>query len=68
MTPSKLITNLMKAGWPQAKIAEHIGVSQATVSRILSGKHKNPRYHVVDRLRRLVEEVESFSGNNTSSN
>lgn len=68
MKPSTLIMTLMRAGWPQAQIAEHIGASQATVSRILSGKHKNPRYHVVDRLRRLVEEVESFSGNNTSSN
>lgn len=68
MRPSTLIMTLMKAGWPQAKIADYIGVSQATISRILSGKHKNPRYHVVDRLRRLVEEVESFNGNNTSSN
>jgi len=58
--PAQLISTLMRAGWSQEQIALAADTSQGTVSRIYSGRHKYPRYHVVDHLRRLVLELADF--------
>jgi transcriptional regulator with XRE-family HTH domain len=59
--PEQLIRTLLRAGWSQESIADSIGATQPTVSRILSGVHKDPRYSVVENLRRLVLTLDDFS-------
>lgn len=59
--PDELIRNLIRAGWSQEEVAASLEVTQPTVSRILSGKHKDPRYSVVEKLRNLVLGLEEFS-------
>ncbi len=59
--PDELVRALIRAGWSQGEIADAIDVTQPTVSRILSGQHKNPRYSAVERLRQLVQNLEEFS-------
>ena len=59
--PDELIRNLLKSGWSQEAIASALDVSQPTVCRILSGKHKDPRYSVVEKLRQLVLSISDFT-------
>lgn len=59
-TPSQLICTLIKAGWTQEKIGLAVEVSQATICRIYSGHHKDPRYSVVEKLRHLVLSLDEF--------
>lgn len=59
--PDELVRNLIRAGWSQENIANAIGASQPTVSRILSGRHKDPRYSVVKKLQELVLNLAEFS-------
>lgn len=54
LEPEELILTLIRAKWSQEEIAEAIEVSQPTICRILSGKHKDPRYSIVKKLRALV--------------
>lgn len=56
-TPDELVRTILRAGWKQEDIADTIEVSQATISRILSGRHKDPRYSVVERLRELASKL-----------
>lgn len=59
--PDVLIRNLLRSGWSQESIASALEVSQPTVCRILSGKHKDPRYSVVEKLRQLVLSISDFT-------
>ncbi len=59
--PDELVRALIRAGWSQGEIADAIDVTQPTVSRILSGRHKDPRYSAVERLRQLVSSLDEFS-------
>jgi len=59
--PDELIRSLLRAGWSQEDIASAIGATQPTVSRILSGRHKDPRYRVVEALRHLVSQLDEFT-------
>ena len=61
LKPDALVRSLLKAGWSQESIAHEINSTQATVSRIFSGKHQDPRYSVVERLRELVMKVDELS-------
>lgn len=54
LEPEELIRTLIRAAWSQEEIAEAIEVTQPTICRILSGKHKDPRYSIVKKLRALV--------------
>lgn len=54
--PDELVRSLIRAGMSQESIAAAIETTQPTVSRILSGRHKDPRYSVVEKLRQLVAE------------
>lgn len=59
-TPDKLILSLIRSGWSQTQIAVAVDTSQATVSRILSGAHRDPRHSLVEKLRRLVINHQQF--------
>jgi transcriptional regulator with XRE-family HTH domain len=48
---------LVTAGFSQAAIAERANVKQPTISRILSGEHKDPKGSVVISLNDFVEEI-----------
>lgn len=58
--PDELVRTLIRAGWSQEAIASSIDATQPTVSRILSGRHKDPRYSVVEKLRQLVLNLDEF--------
>jgi len=58
--PDELVRSLIRAGWSQEAIASAIDATQPTVSRILSGRHKDPRYSVVEKLRHLVLNLDEF--------
>lgn len=60
MKPDELVRALLRAKWAQDDIAAAVEVSQATISRMLSGRHKSPRYEVVDKLRELVLKLDEF--------
>ena len=59
--PDELVLTLIRAGWSQEAIASSIDVSQPTICRIYSGKHKDPRYSVVEKLRQLVLNLDEFT-------
>jgi predicted transcriptional regulator len=59
--PDELVYTLVRAGWSQEAIADAIDVSQPTICRIYSGKHKDPRYSVVEKLRQLVLNLDEFT-------
>lgn len=59
-TPAQLIQLLLKGGWSQSEIAVELSSTQPTVSRICSGRHKNPGYSLVQRLTDLVNQRENF--------
>ncbi|MGN8062775.1 helix-turn-helix domain-containing protein [Ralstonia sp. 22111] len=52
-TPRQLIQAAIDAGMTQAEIASAARVTQATISRILSGDHTDPRSSTVEKLRAL---------------
>lgn len=58
--PDELVCTLIRAGWSQEQIAAATDVSQPTICRIYSGKHKDPRYSVVEKLRQLVLNLDEF--------
>lgn len=47
------VQRLIDSGFTQVEIEEKTGVPQATVSRILTGKHADPRSSTVEKLRQL---------------
>lgn len=64
-TPETIIKNLTANGMTQKDIEEKTGISQATISRIASGKHEDPRFSTTQKLRNLAAEmglVESEGG------
>ena len=52
-TPQEIVQSMIDAGYTQTEIEAKTGVKQATISRILNGKHLDPRSSTVDKLRRL---------------
>lgn len=52
-TPREIVQAAIDAGWTQSKIAAESGVPQATISRILSGEHNDPRFSTVEKLRAI---------------
>lgn len=59
--PDAVIRKLVRLGWTQEQIALEVDTTQATINRIYVGKHQQPRYMLVDRLRALYQSVEDFS-------
>lgn len=58
--PDELVRILIRAGWSQEAIAAAIETTQPTISRILSGRHRDPRYSVVRKLQNLVLNLTEF--------
>lgn len=56
LQPKSIVETLLDMGFTQKQIEEETGVSQATVSRILNGNHKDPRYSTIAKLSRLREQ------------
>lgn len=55
--PQEIVKSLVEAGYSQAVIAERAGVTQPTISRILSGDHADPKSSVLSKLNEFAEEV-----------
>ena len=53
-TPQELVQALLKRGCTQQDLAAAACVSQATISRMASGQHKDPKSSTVDALRLLA--------------
>lgn len=60
LTPEQMVRKLICSRWSQEKIANHLEVSQPTISRILSGKNKDPHFSLVKKLIAMLVEVEDF--------
>jgi predicted transcriptional regulator len=59
-TPAQsLLRGLFAAGVTQQAVAQAVGVTQATVSRMASGAIADPRGSVIDRLRAFAVEVQT---------
>lgn len=56
-TPQELVKELIDAGYSQAAIAEHAGVKQPTISRILSGEHDDPKSSVLIKLTKFADQI-----------
>jgi predicted transcriptional regulator len=56
-TPKQSVEYLIGQGLTQNEIKAATGISQPTISRILSGDHLDPRYSTGVKLKLLVEEV-----------
>ena len=56
-TPKQTIEALIEAGETQVSIQNATGISQATISRILSGIAEEPRYSTVEKLNRHADQV-----------
>lgn len=61
LKPDALVRTLLKAGWSQDAIAHEVEATQPTISRILSGRHADPRYSVVEKLRELVVKLDELT-------
>lgn len=54
-TPKELIEKLIAAGYSQTYISDKTGISQPTISRILSGGHNDPKSSTLTKLKQLAE-------------
>lgn len=61
-TPADLILTLRRAHWSQEDIANAADTTQATICRILSGVHRDPKYSVVRRLQETVLRLHEMDG------
>jgi transcriptional regulator with XRE-family HTH domain len=54
-TPQQIIKSLINIGYTQQEIAQKSNLTQATISRILSGSHQTARLETYKRLLKLQE-------------
>ncbi|NJE11391.1 thiamine-phosphate synthase family protein [Thermococcus sp. MAR1] len=57
---AKIAERLYREGMKQSQIAEYLGITQAMVSKYLSGRYKVPPEDVVQRLEDIANEVSKF--------
>lgn len=55
MTTKDMISALIDLGYSQVRIADETGITQATISRIASGKHKDTSYSNAKLIERCLE-------------
>lgn len=53
-SPHELVNTLLNTGWTQSELAEEVGISQPSISRIAVNPTIRPRHDIVDHLRHLV--------------
>jgi hypothetical protein len=56
----RLCLILRRLRWTQGQIAQHVQTTQATISRIASGRHKDCGHLVYTRLLNLVLSLDGF--------
>ncbi|AIN15339.1 helix-turn-helix transcriptional regulator [Yersinia pseudotuberculosis] len=56
-TPQEIVKKLIEAGYTQVHIEEHTGVNQSSISRLLTGKHTDPRLSTVRALEKFYLSV-----------
>ena len=61
LTSKEIVKSLIASGMTQIDIRRETGISQASISRILTGKLADPRVSVTQALRDLHEKVEAQS-------
>lgn len=61
LTPKEIVQNLISSGLTQLEIRSRTGISQASISRIVSGKNSDPRLSVIRALENLLIEVKKQS-------
>lgn len=61
MDPHNLVKRLVDMGWTQEQIAKALDVTQPTVCRMATSPHVRPRHDIVDRLRKIVYELDGFA-------
>ncbi|MBI6549921.1 helix-turn-helix transcriptional regulator [Xenorhabdus lircayensis] len=54
--PQELVKQIIDAGFTQAQVAAHIGISQPSLSRILTGTSSDPRLSTVRAIERFYTE------------
>ena len=59
-TPQTAIQYLQTIGWSQNKIAIKFNIEPAMVSRLLHGKRVKCDYQIVDGLRDLVDNIQTY--------
>ncbi|AMH01855.1 helix-turn-helix domain-containing protein [Serratia liquefaciens] len=59
LSPKEIVQSLIASGMTQIDIRRETGISQASISRILTGKLADPRVSVAKALRDLHEKVEA---------
>lgn len=59
LSPKEIVQSLIASGMTQIDIRRETGVSQASISRILTGKLADPRVSVAQALRDLHDKVEA---------
>lgn len=57
LTPKDVVKALLDAGLTQSQIAEASGVTQSSISRLLTGVHADPRISTVRALENLLRSV-----------
>ncbi|MBK5145862.1 transcriptional regulator [Budviciaceae bacterium BWR-B9] len=62
-TPREIVQFLINAGLTQVDIQNKTGISQASISRILTGRSTDLRVSVVTALETLFLEVDSWTEN-----
>ena len=50
---TQLLIELRDFGWTQMAIASYLGINQATVSDLFTGRTKNPSFEIGEKLRAL---------------
>ncbi|MCO7511388.1 transcriptional regulator [Serratia sp. JSRIV002] len=61
LTPKEIVQSLVELGLTQLDIRRETGISQASISRILTGKLADPRVSVAQALRDLHNKVKEKS-------
>lgn len=56
LLPQEIVKNLIAAGYTQAQLERLTGVSQSSISRILTGTHTDPRHSTVRSLESFYRE------------
>lgn len=59
LAPQRVVESLISLGFTQQDIEDSTGVSQATISRILNGFHKDPRFSTTSKLNQMLSEAEA---------
>ena len=59
-TPSQLVGSLLKLGHTEESLACIASVSQSTISRILSGKTRDPKFSIMQKLLACLSQESAY--------